>query len=106
MESETPQVEKDDIKHSLSTIIQSLSISELSFTLDNLIKFTAVSVFVLLVLVYLFPTQVLIILLSVVFIVVFIIRVLLTSTHKFQVSPDPIDPDALKALRDRYIKKK
>lgn len=88
-------------KSSLAMIVRSLIVSDCTFTVDDLMRYTILIVGAFALMLIIFPTQILFILLLLVFIVVCLARLMLVSVKKLESSytDKPIDINKLRSLR-------
>lgn len=102
-------ITRENMKQTLATILRSLTFTEMSFTFSDLLRYSTLSLFVLFVLVYIFPGQILLILISMVFIVVSLLRVTITSiinNREPVITGKPFDQQKLNFLKNKYLHKK
>lgn len=88
-------------------ILKLLVCNEFTFTLNDILKYSIISITTLIVLIYLTPAQLVILLLFLLFIVLCLIRTLISAknyktTEQFLVDK-PIDPNKLQAFRKKLL---
>ncbi|ATY70255.1 hypothetical protein [Tomelloso virus] len=125
-ESQNPQVPFDDDVHSnveyptsdeelpsisFGSILESLNLRVFSLTINDILKYAVVSLSVVVALLYLFPSNLVIVLLLLVLIALLIIGVVLKrasleSKTTSPISSKPINKEKLNKLRAQFMKKK
>lgn len=91
-------------RNALAVIFKSLAFNELTFSLSDILKYSIGSIGILIILIYLFPNQLLLVLLAIIFMILCFVRALIDAYSQPQkIRDQPVNHSKLAYIRQKLL---